>query len=478
MDKAFDAILQSEVDALDVARTSYCFFGEQFRYQCLCCSEEVYLAAADSNEKSPHFRHRRGNNDTECERYLGQLSAEEYFELWRKHKREYIEFYFNRDKMTFEVCTSFTEEELHVHEKENHNITISLKYFGEPFFSIPISKRVFIPCVKSYFTIPEFSTKYFISFNSGIKPCTYNDVMRNSEKINIFRVGKQDEHCKHQTSSFIYTDTQYIGICEKEEALQELVSLKYVHSKEPFSFSTQNKVFYGLEFLVKEAEFSVLSFFQKHDYQLNTSETFSILWPPVYTRDSCSICTRDTVYVFSSFELIPHGNINVDDMFARKISRDILKIQMNDEVIVHEKNIDICIRKERELGIETDPEEPVTRYSERYTVSDQYDYYLFDQNGCTRLIPGIIVYLSQSDRIVGYKSGHIKEIVCACVKEKIDTRLLINDILKYHPQSETFEMDDFMDITTDKTILSYLEDCYKSGRINTVVKRYIKEGMI
>lgn len=47
MDKAFDAVLQSEVVAAVIAKTSYCFLGERFRYQCLCCGEEVYLAAAD-----------------------------------------------------------------------------------------------------------------------------------------------------------------------------------------------------------------------------------------------------------------------------------------------------------------------------------------------------------------------------------------------------------------------------------------------
>lgn len=128
--------------------------------------------------------------------------------------------------------------------------------------------------------------------------------------------------------------------------------------------------------------------------------------------------------------------------------------------------------------METVTEKPVIIYSDRYTVSRQYDYFLFDQNGCTRLTPGAIIYLSESDRIVGYKNGHIKAFVCAHPKEKPDTRQLINDILKYHPQSEAFDPDHFMDITTDETVLVYLENCYRSGRINTVVKRYIKEGLI
>lgn len=123
-------------------------------------------------------------------------------------------------------------------------------------------------------------------------------------------------------------------------------------------------------------------------------------------------------------------------------------------------------------------EEPATTYSDRYVVPNQYDYFLFDQNGCTRLIPGSTVYLSESDRIIGYKNGHIKAFVYAYPEEKIDTRQLIDDILRYHPQSEPFDPDDFMGNITDETVLAYLENCYRSGRINTVVKRYIKEERI
>ena len=55
---------------------------------------------------------------------------------------------------------------------------------------------------------------------------------------------------------------------------------------------------------------------------------------------------------------------------------------------------------------------------------------------------------------------------------------MINDIVKYHPQSEPFEPDDFMEIVADEAILLYLENCYRSGQINTVIKKYIKEGLI
>lgn len=478
MNKAFDAVLQKEVDAEVIAGTSYRFLGNRFRYQCLCCGEEVYLAAADSRERSPHFKHRKGNNDTECESYLGQMGAVEHFVLLRKHKQEHIEFYFNRDKMAFEICFCFTEEELQAYEGRNNRLMVSSRYYAEPFISIPLNKGIFISGRKSFFTLTEFSTEYFVSFNSGFNYCAYHDVMRTPEKINIFRVKMQDEHCRYQTSSLLYTGTEYIGISEKKEILVELASLEYVISEELFSFVTENGIFYGLQFFVRRAEFSVMCFLQKHDYQIETSEEFSILWPPVYTKDSNSICAGDTVYVYSSFELIPHGNMNADGTFAREISRGMLKLHIDDEAIIHEKNIDMCIQRERKLGMETVLEEPAITYSDRYTVPDQFDYFLFDQNGCTRLIPGSNVYLSESDRIVGYKNGHLKVFVCACPKKRIENKQLINDILKYHPQSEPFEPDDFMNIIADETVLSYLENCYRNGRINTVIKRYIKEELI
>lgn len=231
MDKAFDSVLQSEVDAAVIAKTSYRFWGDCRRYQCLCCGEEVYLAAAESSERSPHFRHRRGNNDKECERYLGQPGAVERYVLLRKHKQEHIEFCFNRDRMTFEICASFTEEELQAYEEKNSRMTVTSKYYAEPFISIPINKRTFIPGGKSYFTITEFSTEYIVSFDSGFNRCIYKDVMRDTEKINIFRVRIQDEHCRHQISSILYTNTEYICISESEDVLQKLAYLNMLFQK-------------------------------------------------------------------------------------------------------------------------------------------------------------------------------------------------------------------------------------------------------
>src|SRR5699024_695021 len=222
MNKAFDAVLQTEVDAAVIAKTSYSGYNGRFRYKCLCCGEEVYLAATDSNERAPHFRHRRGNNDTECERYLGRPGALEYYVSVRKHNQEKVEFYFNQDKMTFEICVSFTKEELMEYEEKKSIMRVFAQYCSKPFRSVPLNKEVIVPGVKNYFTIDKYSTEYWISFDSGDNKCVYHDVMKAPDQVNIFRVRREDEHCRHQTSEIVYTDTEYIAISENDENIQEL----------------------------------------------------------------------------------------------------------------------------------------------------------------------------------------------------------------------------------------------------------------
>lgn len=479
MDKAFDAILQIEVDALAISKSSYKGYGNKFRYQCLCCGEEVYLAAADSHERIPHFKHKKGNNDTECERYLGQKGAIARYVSLRKHCQEPVNFYFNKEKMTFELGVSFTYEELEKYEAEKRHMTVSSKYNSTPFIIVPLNGTVFIPDEKQYFTLTEISSVYYISFNSGKDSYTYTDVMRNPEKINIFRVRKQDNHYRQQISDYIYTDTEYIAISEDKRIIQELLLLEQVTVNDcVFSFSTDGKFFYGLQFSIKKVEYSINYFFQKNDYQVKSSECFRIVWPLGYYRNACFITAADQVYVYCSFDLIPFGNINADASSVKKIGNRTWKIDIKDEIHIHEKNVDTIIQKLVEQRIESDPESPEIIYSNKYTIPDQYQFFLFDKNGCSELVTGTIVYLSETDRIVGYKQGHIKTIVYAKQKEEPDTKQIIADALKYHPQSEEFIADEFMDDITNEIVLTYLEKCYRSGQINTVIKRYIKEGLL
>ena len=103
---------------------------------------------------------------------------------------------------------------------------------------------------------------------------------------------------------------------------------------------------------------------------------------------------------------------------------------------------------------------------------------MFDKNGCTKLFPGIHAYLSETDKIVGYKNGHVKVRIYGCPKQHEDPAQIIEDVLKYHPLVEAFDPDEFMEKELDDNVLDYLEECYRKGSINSVIRRYIKEGLI
>lgn len=289
----------------------------------------------------------------------------------------------------------------------------------------------------------------------------------------------QDKRAKLHRTDLLYTGITYIAISENESIIRELMGLKHsVFVEDQFNFYTIGIDFYGINFSIKSADYLLKLFFQKNDYQIEISESLDILWPPVYTVDSDFVCNDDKIYVSSSFKLISHGNINIDDSLIQKVDDNLLKILINAPIIIYEKNIDVSIMKSIMQNEDPIWVVPDTVYMSKYIVPDTYDYFLFDNDGCTRLIAGTTVYLSEKDKVVGYKNGHIKEIILGYPLEEEDPEKVIFDILQYHPQSEKYVSDEFIDVTPSEAVVSYLESCYRNGRINTVVKHYIKEGLI
>ena len=135
-------MLQSEVSA-DLAAKSGGF--EPYRYECACCGEEVYIAAAYSTSMVPHFRHRSGNNDVECENYLGQYGAISIDSHSRKSNRERVEFYFEKSKKIFSLGLRFSDDEINAYEQ--HKVVFELRTSAaeQAFFTLLINNMNFAP---------------------------------------------------------------------------------------------------------------------------------------------------------------------------------------------------------------------------------------------------------------------------------------------------------------------------------------------
>ena len=150
---AFDTLLQTVVTAESAATNSD---NEAFRYECLCCGEEVYLAAQGSIYKATHFRHRSGNNDKECELYLGQFGTISLPNN-RRNKQERVEFYYNNNTKCFVVSFNFTEEEISEFEKAGALLEIRDIRNAQPFFSKYINHSTFTDGIAEKFILDKFS---------------------------------------------------------------------------------------------------------------------------------------------------------------------------------------------------------------------------------------------------------------------------------------------------------------------------------
>ena len=160
MRKAYDTILQSEVSAVLAAQNGG---FERYRYECACCGEEVYLAASNSTKMVPHFRHRIGNNDVECENYLGQYGAISIDSRSRKSNRERVEFYFENSNKKFCLGLRFSADEIQSYEQQNVDFEFRTNTSALPFYTLPINQIHFTPDIPTPISLNNFSFSYYLS---------------------------------------------------------------------------------------------------------------------------------------------------------------------------------------------------------------------------------------------------------------------------------------------------------------------------
>lgn len=162
MNKAYDTLLQTEVTAEMAAESgAKDRTGDfsKYRYECICCGEEVYVAAPYSLKQATHFRHYDGNNDTECDNYLGQITSLKSAIDFRSRRsfRETANFYFDYSKKLFCIGVKFSDTELESLTDQDICVEVTTENHHCPFISIPINRTNFTPDVPTMFYLEEFS---------------------------------------------------------------------------------------------------------------------------------------------------------------------------------------------------------------------------------------------------------------------------------------------------------------------------------
>jgi len=474
MRKAYDTFLQSEVSS-DLAAKSGGL--EPYRYECSHCGEEVRLAAMGSISMVPHFRHRSGNNDIECEKYLGQYGAINLDSSSRKSKSERIEFYFDNTTRMFYLGLCFSNDEIMAYEQEVATFELRTFTQEQAFFSLCINNRNFDPDVPRMIPIERFSYNYITSNTFTGMRRKYELFKRIDNGIPTFfkmQGNDSDFKAKLVRSTVLYTNVSYFVVFQNQYTFLP----SDIKVDDTLRFETMERKFVGKVLTIREKTASIDSLITSWGYQLEASETLSLLWPPATQVDETSVIDSNHAFVFSSFELEAHGNINIYSEDIKKIAKGISMVSAKSRVKIFSKNAEIIINNSEQAYSNFDGLSIKESYQNVFTAPDNSAYFLFNSSGVIPMYHGQSVSLTRGSSIRYYQFSYLKGVVYPLQQRKLSGEQRLNDLLAYYKRMEDFSVDAFESLELSEIAFQYISKCDESGKINSAAKYFIKEGWL
>lgn len=456
---------------------------ERYRYECACCWEEVRLCAAYSKHQATHFRHRSGNNNVECENYLGNRSSIISNALSRRNARDNMEFYFSSANKLFSLAVRFSAEEIAEYEQGGTSFQVRSEPKAKPTISIPINGSRYLPDVFEPIPLCEFSWKYYVSLSNDTRQRKYEVFRKDSRGYpypSFFRIQAEDDAGNYQAkltrTETLYTNTPYLMVSIRP--YHSLSSQNGVNIDKVIRFSTMNRDFTAVVVTFTQENKQIKQQLEVWKYRLESSETLTLLWPPSsQVNDSVTIKTGSAI-IYSSFVLQAHGNTNAHSGDISKLEDGVSKISIAGRTKIYKKNAELVLSK-NEDAVSIYDSIVVTRIiSKNYTAQD-INAYLFNRSGVLKLSKGTSLPLTTSSTVRHYSCGYLDCIITAPnITDKLLGTALINEILRYYKRTEEFDYTDFKKLDVSDEAFVYIKSCEKTGLINSAVKRYIREGRI
>lgn len=477
MHKAYDIMLQSEVSAFLAAKNGG---FEPYRYECSCCGEEVYIAAAHSKNMVPHFKHRNGNNNVQCENYLGRFNAISIDSRSRKSNQERVEFYFNKGNKTFCLGLRFSDNEINTYEQNNVVFEIRAAETERAFSTLSINNRNFAPDVSTPIPLNKFAFRYFLSNTLNRTKRPY-DFFKAGNVPTFFKLIGQDVdyRAKLVRGVALYTNVPYfVAFQSQSSRVQDVYFPNEISVDEAFRFETMSRTFLGKVIVITNKTPRIEALVKSWGYRLEASETLTLLWPPASVLDGISNIPSDHVFLYSSFELQAHGNINIHSGDIDRITNGITRITINPKtkVFINKKNAEIIIDKcdhKSPFAFERIPQ--TESCANTYTVPEDGEYFLFNRSGVKHLSKGQSVILTSHCEIKGYYYSYLINHIYRDQQNKLTGELLLIDILAHSKREEVFDKDIFSSRLLSNVASQYVEKCEAVGLINSVARRYIEE---
>jgi hypothetical protein len=472
--QAYDPDLQIIVTAEEAAKND----GYEFKhFECVVCGQELILAAADSAKISVHFRHQRGNNNVNCENYIGQIHDDAY-----SNKRETLEFYYDHARKMFCLSISLSEDKLEFYEQNNVEFELRTRKNSDPLFVVKVNRTFFIPDSINLFPIEKFSYVYYVSNSLDQNARRYSLFNKNDGPIFLKILGNEEEFkAKHVKGNALYMNTKYLMVLPFVNKQIEKI-LHDIDVEKIFEFTTMNIKFQGIIFRISHITPLLNSLFKTWGYQILPDEYLAVLWPPTYNLNHRSVVRSDYIYIYTSFKLNPKGNINLPREQIKILTDNISKINLTKRTIISNRNAELVINVGKST-IEQTEFEKIIPFSIELAVfevpdEDELTYFLFNKYGVTQLAKGQTIFLTPDSEIFGYKKSYPTVKIIPLRHREKHKKHLLEDILAHYKRTELFDSSKFSLTILDDATIRYLRKCEKDGKINSVVRSYIEEGRL
>lgn len=476
MDIAFDCYLGEIVRASRVDASTE---EQPYRFICAYCRQSVIIAAQDSEYQRTHFRHKHGNNETECENYLGRIGQRRLQKLTEELKRFYkksIDFYFSKESKRLYLGVKFSKEEIEYYQEKSAEITIGRSLKEPPFFTRKINKINFATDCCEKIGLDKYSEHYSICIDNEKIPV--NTSVINCNRPSFFRINENSEEslAKYVKGDTVYTKNTYYIL--KPSGNNPQIELKKISSVEiidsfTFKIGRGGETIYVVKVRFNENSDDLRRIMRMWGMKIENSEKIDLLWPPAVEFEDNWYLNSKRVYLQSTFTLESNKNINANSENISNLFDNLYRVNNEDEIKIMCKNIDFSLKKQ---GYSNSNEviECKVENTRKFTVPDNNQFYFFSEDGVKKLNPGRIVYLTPSSKICEYYSNYMVTTYLFEGYKQLTGEELFRDILANSKQLIPYDFS--IENEQPEFLREYLSMCEDSGVINAVVARFIKEG--
>lgn len=470
MYKAYDILFQTVINADEAIENR---IDDEFRYQCLCCKKEVYLAAKDSVFKSAHFRHKTGDNDiVKCDEYV---DGNQY----QKHMSSndiYFDVYFNCKRKLFLASVRIKEDKITEYKSKNLKFCLICNNKKNAITEIPIDKMYFSKDVRYEIPINLYSNVYYPRIGNNIFGTP--QMLFSNHYPTVFKLLGKDEtdfNSKLVKSRILYTKNKYLFVYNNSNFDLEWIKVNSnIKILNQFEFETMQRRFKGVVIVIEEKNQDIEKAFKKYGYSIETAETLSVLWPPA-SYDNGIICVdSETLYISSSFELLENRNTNSNNLNKIDIGCDIAKIHIQNSLRIESRNINetIQIKKHFDDSMPLFPDVD----KKKLFIANHDNFYIIDNDGIRNMFNGEKAYLINGTYIIEVdKNNYILRYIYPAMDCDISVEMILEDVLKhYWVEVDYGKLKD----SKNKSVLEYQKVCKEKGKINKCIKHYIEKGIL